>query len=128
MWRARALAPSRPRGVAPTRKFCTAAGATVIYFPVQESNPLTDSTSRFGRRGPWRRGRVKVSATLAKHRGARGRRGRHTLTSRCHYYSTTSNWVKLFSVPELRSPELYTTAADEVYLLTVECYLLAKFN
>jgi len=34
----------------------------------------------------------------------------HTVTARCHYYSTTSNGVKLLSVPESSSPELYATA------------------
>ena len=61
-----------------------------------------------------RGGRVKVSATLATHRGARGRRGRHTVTLRCHYDSTTTNRVKLLSVPESPSPELYATAAVQV--------------
>eukprot|EP00966_Prymnesium_polylepis_P055055 1272746-Prymnesium_polylepis.1 len=30
------------------------------------------------------------------------------------YYSTTSNWVKLLSVPESPSPGLYGTAAVQV--------------
>ena len=61
-----------------------------------------------------RGGRVEVSATLGNYRGARGRRGRHTVTLRCHYYSTTLNWVKLLSVPESWSPVLYSTAVVQV--------------
>eukprot|EP00966_Prymnesium_polylepis_P211015 4886508-Prymnesium_polylepis.2 len=33
--------------------------------------------------------------------------GRRNVTSRCHYYSSTSKWVKLFTV--LESPHLGST-------------------
>jgi hypothetical protein len=70
-----------------------------------------------------------VSATHTTHRGARGRGGRQTVTSRCNYYSTTSNRVKLLSVPESPSPELYATAAVQVWqLLSVECHSLANVS
>ena len=57
-----------------------------------------------------RGGRVKVAATLATHRGARGRRSCRTVTLRCHYYSLTSSWVKTLTVPESPSPGLYNQA------------------
>ena len=65
--------------------------------------------------------RVAVSATHTTRCGARGRGGRHTVALRRHYYSTTSNWVKLLSVSESPLPELYATAAFQVQQLLMVC-------
>ena len=86
---------------------------------VQEMDCSQLSDSWNGRREPWRP--RHGGHQLPTHRGARGRRGRHTVTSRCHYYSTTSNWVKLLSVPESPLPGLYATAAFQVQQLLMVC-------
>ena len=84
--------------------------ASCYTRPGDEASELERLGTVVGSRG----GHVKVSSTHTTHRGARGRGGRHTVTLRCHYYSTTSSWVKLLSVPKSSSSKLYVTAAVQV--------------